>query len=382
MTPPLHTARLSEAAGIRAAAAGVAVQRFLQRPVQGLSWRRIGAVILFCGVFGFVLSVDPSNGGHPASMSAYVSGYASALKLFGPALVAVTVAASFAPLRFASRVLTLGAAVTVGIAAGYCVMTGIPGLIAGWRSDRLDLLVIPLPFLGLGWLGLFVYLLEERAQNEQRSLHAEIQRQLDMERQMSEAQLQVLQSQIEPHFLFNSLAHVRRLYLTSPSAASTMMRDLVQYLGAIMSALRSDGIELGEDVKLAVAYLNLQKVRMGARLTFHVDVEPAASDARVPPMMMTTLVENAIKHGLTELPEGGTIRISAVTQDELVAVKVSDTGVGLQKTFGTGVGLANTRARLAILHGSVASLTLVRNTPSGVTVAIDVPRHPREPAPV
>ena len=331
--------------------------------------------MLFCGVYGFALS------GFPASMSAYVAGYASALKLFLPALVAVTAAARFAPLRLGPRVLTLGAAATVGIAAGYCVMTGIPGLIARWRGDRLDLLVSPLRFLALGWMGLIVHMLEEREQNVQRSLHEEIQRQLDMERRMSEAQLQVLQSQVEPHFLFNTLAHVRRLYFTSPSAARTMMRDLVQYLGAVVSALRSDGIELGEDVKLAVAYLNLQKVRMGARLTFHVNVEPEASDARVPPMMMTTLVENAIKHGLTALPEGGTIRINAVTQDALVAVKVSDTGVGLQKTFGTGVGLANTRARLAILHGPAARLTLVRNTPSGVTVTIDVPRRSRESAP-
>jgi sensor histidine kinase YesM len=311
-------------------------------------------------------------------MSAYVSGYASALKLFGPALVAVIVAARFAPLRLAPRVLILGAAATAGIAAGYCMMKGLPGLIAGWRGDRVDLLVFPLRFFALGWLGLMVYMLEERERNAQRSLHEEIQRQLNMERQVSAAQLQVLQSQVEPHFLFNTLAHVRRLYSTSPSAARTMMRDLVQHLGAVVSALRSDGIELGEDVKLAVAYLNLQKVRMGARLTFHVNVEPEARNARVPPMMMTTLVENAIKHGLTALPEGGTIRISAVTQDELVAVKVTDTGVGLQRTFGTGVGLANTRARLAILHGPVATLTLVRNTPSGVTVTIDVPRRPRE----
>jgi len=222
----------------------------------------------------------------------------------------------------------------------------------------------------------------EREQNLQRSLHEETQRQLNIERQVSAAPLQVLQSQVEPHFLFNTLAHVRRLYATSPSAARTMMRDLVQLLGAVASALRSDGIELGEDVKLAVAYLNLQKVRMGTRLTFDVNVEPEASDASVPPMMMTALVENAIKHGLTALPEGGTIRISAVAHGELVAVKVSDNGVGLQNIFGTGVGLANTRARLAILYGPAARLTLVRNTPSGVTVTIDIPRRPRESAPI
>ena len=382
MTTRPHADHVPEPANVRVAVAGVAVQRLVQRTVQAFTWRGIVAVTLFCGVYGFVLSVDPSSGGPPVSMSAYVSGYAWAVKLFGPALVAVVVAARFAPLRLAPRILILGAAATVGIAAGYCVMTGIPELIAGWRGDRLDLLVFPLRFLALGWLGLIVYMLEEREQYARRLLHEEVQQRLNMERQVSEAHLQVLQSQVEPHFLFNSLAHVRRLYSTSPSVARTMLRDLVQYLDAVVSALRSDDIELGEDVKLAVAYLNIQKVRMGARLTFHVNVEPEVCDARVPPMMMTTLVENAIKHGLTALPEGGTIRISAVAQDALVAVKVSDTGVGLQKTFGAGVGLANTRARLAILHGPVARLTLLRNTPSGVAVTIHIPRRQRQSAPI
>jgi sensor histidine kinase YesM len=358
----------------------VLIQRFIRRSSQALTWPNVIALTLFCGVFGLLLSLDPDTGGIATSVGSYLSGCMGAFKLFVPALIALTLAACFAPSRFDLRVLTLGAAVTIGIAIGYCLlMLGIPALIAGWHENRVELLTRPLPFVELGWLGLFVYLLEERQQLATQSLHDEGQKQLELERQMSEAQLQVLQAQVEPHFLFNTLAHVRRLYMTAPPAARMMTRDLVNYLGAVVPVLGSRGIKLEEDVGLAVAYLNLQKVRMGARLRFEVDVPSAAEDVQVPPMMVTTLVENAIKHGLSPLPSGGEIRISAVVEADRVSIEVFDSGQGLRESLGSGVGLANTRARLTILHGPTAELQLSRNTPSGVKVTVLIPRLCSQP---
>jgi LytS/YehU family sensor histidine kinase len=190
---------------------------------------------------------------------------------------------------------------------------------------------------------------------------------------MSEAQLQVLQSQIEPHFLFNSLAHVRRLCQTNPTAGRAMLRHLSRYLSASQPALRESGIALGQDLELAIAYLNIQQIRMGSRLAFEIDVPTQLREARVPPMMLTTLVENAIKHGLSPLPEGGAVRIGAQRNGDTLAIDVSDTGQGFQTNVGSGVGLANIRARLAILHGGAGQLSLFQNSPHGVTARILVP---------
>jgi LytS/YehU family sensor histidine kinase len=137
--------------------------------------------------------------------------------------------------------------------------------------------------------------------------------------------------------------------------------------------LRETGISLGEDVDLAIAYLNIEKIRMRERLTFEIDVAPDAREARVPPLMITTLAENAIKHGLSPLPEGGMVRIAARRNGTTVRIDVSDTGQGFQSSHGAGVGLANIRGRLATLHGSPAELSLSRNTPRGVIATIVVP---------
>jgi LytS/YehU family sensor histidine kinase len=203
---------------------------------------------------------------------------------------------------------------------------------------------------------------------------------LDLGRQMSEAQLQVLQSQIEPHFLFNSLAHVRRLYQTDPRAGRAMMQHLSRYLSAAQPALQQTSIGLGQDLELAVADLSIQKIRMGPRLAFEIDVPGEATEARVPPMMIATLVENAIKHGLSPLPEGGIVHIGAQLNGPTLSIRVSDTGQGFRTNLGSGVGLANIRARLRMLYGTAAELSLHQNTPRGVTAAIVLPARLGAPA--
>jgi LytS/YehU family sensor histidine kinase len=156
-----------------------------------------------------------------------------------------------------------------------------------------------------------------------------------------------------------------------------MLRYLSSYLGAAQPVIRERGITLGQDLELAVTYLNIQRIRMGSRLGFEIEVPDALHATVVPPMMLTTLVENAIKHGLAPLPEGGLVRIGAHADASFVRILVSDTGQGFQANLGTGVGLANVRARLAILYADAASLSLSQGTPRGITATVLMPARYR-----
>ncbi|HZP65246.1 MAG TPA: histidine kinase, partial [Rudaea sp.] len=183
----------------------------------------------------------------------------------------------------------------------------------------------------------------------------------------------MLQAQIEPHFLFNTLANVRRLYQTSPDDGATMLDNLMRYLAVALPQMREADSTLGREAALTAAYLEIQRIRMGRRLAFDIDVAQPLRQARIPPLMLLTLAENAIKHGLAPLPEGGHIAITANTDGRELQVRVADSGRGFTQSSGGGTGLANTRARLAAMHGAAARLTLALNTPRGVVATIAVP---------
>ena len=191
--------------------------------------------------------------------------------------------------------------------------------------------------------------------------------------QLDEARLQALLAQIEPHFLFNTLANVRGLYQSDPVAAARMLDNLTRYLTIALPRMRESKSTIGREAALAEAYLGIQQIRMGARLAFSIDIPAGLEQAALPPMMLLTLVENAIKHGLGQVREGGTIAIAATESGRQISVQVADTGRGFATQLGNGAGLANIRARLAALYGSAARLQLAVNTPRGVTATIVVP---------
>jgi signal transduction histidine kinase len=201
---------------------------------------------------------------------------------------------------------------------------------------------------------------------------AELDRAL-LEQQMDEARLQMLQAQIEPHFLFNTLATVRRLYRADPTAAESMLDNLMRYLAVALPQMRASDSTLGRETALAEAYLGIQQIRMGRRLRFAIEVPAELREARFPPMMLLTLTENAIKHGLNPLPEGEFIRVSARLENGLLRLDVADSGQGFVKTSGGGTGLANIRARLAAMYGSAAQLSVELNRPRGVAATIGLP---------
>jgi signal transduction histidine kinase len=188
-----------------------------------------------------------------------------------------------------------------------------------------------------------------------------------------EARLRMLQAQIEPHFLFNTLANVRRLYQTDATAAEAMLENLMRYLAVALPQMRATDVTLGREAALTESYLAIQRIRMGHRLAFEIEIPERLREARLPPMMVLTLAENAIKHGISPLPEGGHVRITAAVEGDELQVRVADSGRGFTQSSGGGTGLANIRARLSGMYGSTARLTLALNRPKGVIATIAVP---------
>jgi hypothetical protein len=196
-----------------------------------------------------------------------------------------------------------------------------------------------------------------------------------LKRQLAEAQLKTMQAQVEPHFLFNTLASVDYLIETAPSTASKMQKSLIQYLRAALPQMREGSTTLGKEVQLCRSYLEILKFRMEDRLQYSLIIPQGLSSAQFPPMMLQSLVENSIKHGLEPKPEGGSLTISADISNGRLRVTVADSGLGFAAAgvSGSGVGLANVRERLAALYGGAAKLSIEANSPSGTIVTIEVP---------
>src|SRR5215468_9406422 len=195
-----------------------------------------------------------------------------------------------------------------------------------------------------------------------------------LERTAVEARMQALQAQIEPHFLFNTLGSIDQLIQTDPPRASRMQQSLIRYLRSAMPQMR-DGSRptLGQQADLSSAYLEIMAMRMEERLQFAVNVPEGLKSAIFPSMMLQTLVENAIKHGLEPRATGGKVEIGAEIADGQLAVHVLDNGVGFAPKSDGGVGLANIRERLKVLYQSRAEL-IISVPPTGGTLAtIKVP---------
>jgi len=202
-----------------------------------------------------------------------------------------------------------------------------------------------------------------------------------LEQQTLQARLKTLEAQIEPHFLFNTLANVRRLYETDRAAGEAMIERLMRYLEEALPSMRGERSTLGREARLIEAYLEMQRVRMGPRLAYGVDIAPALRAVEVPPMMLLTLVENAIKHGLAPQREGGRVDVAARVDGDRLCLEVVDTGRGFGgDTSGGGTGLANVRARLAASFGSAAQFTLAPRVPHGLRATIRMPAPRSEAA--
>jgi two-component sensor histidine kinase len=310
-----------------------------------------------------------------------------------PAVLLVTVADNLsADARTPMRVISLVAALVAGAwlsgtIAWFAVCSeGMDGcrsgvvhcflaeLSTGTGSARCFLNVF---FLTLSWGALLtgaLFFLERERRMAAATQQASLDR-VDLDRQMAEVRLQMLQAQIEPHFLFNSLATILGLYREDAREGSRLIKDLAAYLRGALPQMRETVSTLRRELALSQAYLRVLQVRMGHRLKVEIDVPRRLQEASVPPMMLPTLVENAVKHGIAPLPKGGTVHIRAEQVGERLRVAVSDDGAGFRNASGAGVGLANLRARLSTLFGSDASLDVVANIDAGITASLELPLH-------
>ncbi|MCF7221246.1 sensor histidine kinase [Marilutibacter chinensis] len=375
--------------------------RYRQYPVFSLPWLR-GRSLLFAIVLALFALV--AGFGMGLSTRDYEVGVLSGGHLFVAFMLMATAGPALAtwvryrrwPATRERRAVVL--AVLVGIAISFAVDQWASGYVerevvtamqeAGQRvSGKPDLsgferglalavnLAVLLVIYGLfgGGLALRAYFSEQRRWEQERH-QVEVAR-LRRLKHDSDLRLGALQAQVEPHFLFNTLASVRALVRQDPLQAEQTLDALVDYLRATIPRLRngdagSAGLEstLGQQLDLCAAYLEVMRLRMGGRLVYRIDAEPALRGRAYPPLLLITLVENAIKHGIEPKRGGGEVVVSARVADGMLDVEVRDDGVGLRPGIGSGVGLENVREQLRARYGGRAALRL-QAAPGGGTVA-------------
>lgn len=195
-----------------------------------------------------------------------------------------------------------------------------------------------------------------------------------LERRAIEAEMAMLQAQIEPHFLFNTLALIGQLIETNPEQASVVHNHLIKYLRAALPQIREQGGgKLGQQMELCRAYLNIMQARMQERLSYEIDCPVELQHFAFPSMMIQTLVENAIKHGLEPKIDGGHIQVSAHKGEGEIVVEVNDNGMGIDLQSEEGVGLKNIRERLKVLYGFRASLRIEVPQFGGAQMRLHIP---------
>ncbi|MET0981983.1 MAG: histidine kinase [Telluria sp.] len=195
-------------------------------------------------------------------------------------------------------------------------------------------------------------------------------------RLLAEARLRALQAQIEPHFLYNTLANVLGLIDTRPAEARRMLERFIDYLRASLAASRAESATLGGELDQVSAYLDVLAVRMGARLRYRVEADAQCRTLPIAPMLLQPLVENAVMHGIEPKLAGGEIVVRTRVDGDVLCIEVADSGLGLGRAPqrpGGGVGLANLRERVRQLHGPQARLQLFDNQPCGVTARLLLP---------
>ena len=222
------------------------------------------------------------------------------------------------------------------------------------------------------FVSLFFLLKFREARAQAKFLQSEADRNL-LSKQALEAQLKLMQAQVEPHFLFNTLASVQFLTETDPPMAGQMLGHLLAYLRSALPQLRSGSSTLGQEIELARAYLSIMQMRMGSRLTFSVALPEHLRAVAFPPMLLMSIVENSVKHGIEPKADGGKIRIEAQQQGPTLTVSVIDSGQGLVGEIGRGVGLTNLRERLQALYGRRARFSLQAEPRAGARATIEMP---------
>ncbi len=266
--------------------------------------------------------------------------------------------------RWVLQVVGVALAVPIGM-----IMT----LITFGVNTKGDHTLIGLGLLIAPWVALAALVRQKDALARHQALAFELERS-ELARQAGDARLRLLQAQVAPHFLFNTLANVQALVDAGSPQAANVLRSLVAYLRAAVPRLDEPATTLGQELQLVQAYLELMHMRMPDRLQFALHVDEAALALHCPPMTLLTLVENAVRHGIDPSEQGGRIDIDVHRRADRCTVRVSDTGAGLrQSADGLGTGLTALRERLELTFGGDVELRLCAQHPTGVSAELEFP---------
>jgi LytS/YehU family sensor histidine kinase len=336
-----------------------------------LGWHRLRFTLVVSAVLGLLLSIASETPMYVWVARAMMVGIAAMLA-FG-----VLERWPARPERLARWVLQLiGIVAVIPFSAlfAYWVTTGGHPQFADEPKRVIGYL--QLTFTGIllaPWIALGAMVRQREAFARDQALAFELERS-EFERKALDAQLRLLQAQVEPHFLFNTLANVQALVDAGSPHASRVLESLIAYLRAAVPRLHEPTTTVGQELHLVRAYLDVMQMRMPDRLQFALRVDEGAAGLRCPPMTLLTLVENSVRHGIDPSEEGGRIDIDVRLWGERCLVRVSDTGVGLRQTGdGLGTGLSTLRERLQLAFGGDAQLRLTEVEPHGVTAELDFP---------
>ncbi|QIT54782.1 histidine kinase [Aquisalimonas sp. 2447] len=272
-------------------------------------------------------------------------------------------------------VLAIVIAVAVGALLGVVLALWMTG-VADERARAPVILFLQTVAIALVFGGIagYYFFSRERLLRTRTSLQRQELLRLEAERDRAATELRLLRAQVEPHMLFNSLAHVQSLIDSNPELGKRMLGHLIGYLRSALIHARQPRAPLGEEIRLLEHYLAVYRLRTGDRLDYRIDVPDALRTAVLPPMLLQPLVENAIRHGIEPAMEGGEVRIAATGAHGRLSLVVSDSGAGFGAAGGgTGTGLANLRERLTALYGNQACLRLVERPGGGVEARLELP---------
>jgi hypothetical protein len=275
--------------------------------------------------------------------------------------------------RWVLQVVAVGASIPIATSAMYVPFTPIGA--PPFLEDNDWLLVTFAAMLVAPWMALTAIVRQKEAFARHQTLAFALERS-ELERQALDARLHLLQAQVAPHFLFNTLANVQALVDAGSPHASVVLRSLTAYLRAAVPLLHESAATIERELQLVRPYLELMQMRMPDRLQYVMNVDPAALKVRCPPTTLLTLVENAVRHGIDPSEEGGRIDVEIARLGERCVVRVTDTGAGLHHSAnGLGTGLTTLRERLQLTFGDAAHLRLIAGAPRGAVVEVDMPAH-------
>ena len=277
---------------------------------------------------------------------------------------------TLSPLRALPRV--MGASLVMGVVITALVTAGWPAVF-GWTAlMNSGWLWIP-PAVFIWSISLFLWAVLYFGVHYFQDLQNAHVEKLQLAVVAKDAQLRVLLGQVNPHFIFNSLNSLRGLIAEDPVRAQNMVTELANMLRYSLQSVKTEHVSLETELEAVTAYLKLEAIRLEERLRIRIDVDPKSLDTQIPPMLLQTLVENGVKHGVSQLPEGGEIRVASEMSGDALRIQVQNSGQLAESVGTTRVGLENIRQRLKLLYGDAASVVLRNHGADFVIAEVSIP---------